>query len=330
VAETVIETANTPWSRSIMPRADRNQVFISYSQQDMEWFKRLWTMLAPLVRNQTVDVWWDGRITPGQEWLTAIKEVLDSAKVAVLLVSPNFLASQFICNEELPTILDRAKSEGVVLFWCLVRNCLWTETPLERYQAAHNPEKVWNRLSEGELDALLVEVCTRIKEEFEKPAAPLPPTRLTPSLLPTRSTVEDAVDHRVLPGAELEARHRQVPLETDNDPWRKARGILADVDDLALIEEVGCHFLIQKDWPNALFTFDRLVEIATPGKPGGMARGYEYLGYVYRARGEWQRACECWQIGRNVYRRIGKQEEAAALAKLVNEISVQITSRATI
>jgi len=34
---------------------------------------------------------------------------------------------------------------------------------------------------------------------------------------------------------------------------------------------------MQKAWPNALFAFDRMVERAAPGKPGGTARGYEYL-----------------------------------------------------
>jgi TIR domain len=68
---------------------------------------------------------WDGQITPGQEWLTQIEAALNSARVAVLLVSPNFLASQFILNVELPTILNHAKTGGVVPFWCLVRDCMW-------------------------------------------------------------------------------------------------------------------------------------------------------------------------------------------------------------
>jgi hypothetical protein len=309
-----------------MSNATRNQVFISYSHQDMEWFKRLDTMLTPMVRNQTIERWWDGQITPGQEWLTEIKTALDLARGAVLLVSPNFIASQFILNVELPSILDRAKSGGVIPFWCLVRDCLWNETPLARYQAAHNPAKVWIKLSEGELDTLLKEVCLKIKEVFEQSAAPLPATPEVSMPLPARPAVSAAVEPRVLPEAEPESHRHQVPVEIDSGLWRKAAGILADVDDLALIEEVGCHFVIQKDWPNALFTFDRMVEIATPGKPGGMARGYEYLGYVYRARGEWQRDGECWKIGRNIYRRIGKQKEAAALAKMVYEINTPAAS----
>jgi TIR domain len=313
-----------------MPNADRNQVFISYSHQDKEWLERLLTSIDPLVRNQTIDIVWDGQITPGQEWLTQIETALNSARVAVLLVSPNFLASQFILNVELPTILDRAESGGVVPFWCLVRDCMWQETPLWRYQAAHNPAKVWNKLRQWELDELLMEIGNRIKEEFGKPPAPLPPALESLTPLPARPTVSASVEPRTLPEAELEARRPQVPVETDSSLWRKAAGILADVDDLVLIEEVGSHFLIQKDWPNALFAFDRMVEIATPGKPGWMARGYEYLGYVYRAWGEWQRTGECWKIGRNIYQRIGKQKEAVALATMVNEINIQIASSTAI
>src|SRR5215510_9276495 len=256
-------------SRSIMPDATRNQVFISYSHQDMEWFKRLDTMLAPMVRNQTIERWWDGQITSGQQWLTEIKTALDSARIAVLLVSPNFLASQFILNVELPSILNRAKSGGVIPFWCLVRDCLWSETPLRDYQAAHDPTKVWIKLSEGELDTLLKEVCIKIKEAFEQSAAPLPAALEVPTPLPARPMVSAAVESRVLPGTELGAGRRQVPVETDSSLWRKAAGILADVDDLALIEEVGCHFVIQRDWLNALYAFDRMTELATPGKPAG-------------------------------------------------------------
>jgi internalin A len=169
-----------------MSDAPRNQVFISYSHQDKEWFDLLFKMLSPLERNQTIEVWWDGRITPGQEWLTEIRGALNSARVAVLLVSPDFLASQFILNEELPRILDRAKSGGVVLFWCLVKNCLWKETPLKGYQAAHAPAKVWNRLSQGDLLALLEEVGNKIKEAFEQSAAPLPVALEVPPPLPAR------------------------------------------------------------------------------------------------------------------------------------------------
>ena len=72
-------------------------MFISYSNEDIEWLKLLRKQLKPLEK-KGLNVWSDRDIIPGQEWLTEIDKSLDRVKVAVLLVSANFLDSDFILN----------------------------------------------------------------------------------------------------------------------------------------------------------------------------------------------------------------------------------------
>src|SRR4051812_47433596 len=99
----------------MLHRARRTKVFISYSHRDARLLDSLRDHLAPRVIEGVIEAWDDRRLEGGDRWQEAIEGAIASARVAVLLVSPQFLASDFIRNVELPLLLAAADAEGVLI-----------------------------------------------------------------------------------------------------------------------------------------------------------------------------------------------------------------------
>jgi parallel beta-helix repeat protein len=144
----------------------RDRVFISYSHQDRAWLEKLKKYLAPLSNQLTV--WDDEEIKPGVPWRAEIRSALDSARVAVLLVTQDFLNSKFIMNEELPIILEANKAEGLQVLWVAVKASLYKETPLAELQSTNDPSRPLHSLRGSTRDTALVKIAESIKAAFGK------------------------------------------------------------------------------------------------------------------------------------------------------------------
>lgn len=151
----------------VHPKTERTRVFISYSHQDQDWLRRLRTHLVPLEREKKIDIWDDTEIKAGSAWKEEIEQSLKAAKVAILLVSADFLASDFIHTNELPELLKAAKQEGAFILPIVVKPCRFSSTlGLSEFQAVNSPSKPLDRLSSSEQEEVFVDVANRVEEIF--------------------------------------------------------------------------------------------------------------------------------------------------------------------
>lgn len=141
-------------------------IFISYSHKDKRWLDDLQTHLKPYIRNESLlRAWSDKQIAAGSKWFPEIKEALRSTKAAVLLVTPNFLASDFIHDHELTPLLKDAEKEKIKIIWIPVRACSYKETVLKDIQTAIDPEKPLANMK-AERDKAWVKICEEIKKAW--------------------------------------------------------------------------------------------------------------------------------------------------------------------
>jgi hypothetical protein len=104
-------------------------IFISYSHDDEEWMRRLKKQLAAAVRANLCEVWTDCEIRKGEDWEPKIEHALQNARVAVFLVSENFLDSEFILNKEVPRLLERREEGKLHIIPVIAGSCLWEVLP---------------------------------------------------------------------------------------------------------------------------------------------------------------------------------------------------------
>jgi len=146
-------------------------VFISYSHQDEPWKDRLVTHLKVLQMQGLLDLWDDRRIGAGLDWRREIKAAMDRARVAVLLVSADFLTSKFILGEEVPRLLQRRDEEGLRVFPVIVRPCAWLRVKwLARMQARPKDGRPLSAGDEHQIDADLASIVEEIAGIIDRAA----------------------------------------------------------------------------------------------------------------------------------------------------------------
>lgn len=148
----------------VAPRMQATRpVFVSYAHEDSEWLKKLRKFLRPLEDRELIQVFDDSEIAPGSDWLNEIRQALASARVAVFLVTQNFLDSKFIQEKELPVLLQAASNRGCLIFWIAVSSSTFEDSPLASIQGANRPTAPLDLMSEAEQAKVLKEIYEKMK-----------------------------------------------------------------------------------------------------------------------------------------------------------------------
>ena len=200
-----------------------SKIFISYSHSDKSWKNRLETQLAVLELEGYFTVWDDQKIKLGKDWLPEIERELNQAQVAIMLVSADFLVSNFIRTKEIPVFLRRRKREGMLLAPLLIKPCAWQEVPwLEKIKGGSEDNVALSGLSEHDQDQTLADLAREIKAILHPKTNQPSPTTTNPTTSQAPTTSPPTISDR-LPTVKGNFFGRKDELKLLNKAWRSKK-----------------------------------------------------------------------------------------------------------
>lgn len=131
------------------------KAFVSYSHKDEVYRNDLEISLAQLKREGLIDTWSDRKILPGSNWRNEISENLEDSDVILLLVSPDFIASDYCYEIELQRAIVKHDTNESVLIPIILRHSAWTNSPIGNFQVLPRegkPITAWVDKDEAWLD----------------------------------------------------------------------------------------------------------------------------------------------------------------------------------
>lgn len=134
-------------------------LFICYAQVNERYVKQLIPSLKVLARRGYIIPWRDTDLIPGEEWDETIKERLYDAQIILFMVSREFLASEYITQEERPLAMKLMKDKRAVVVPVLLEDCSWRDEDFAGLEnlpqkgklvSSFNPHsKAWALVEEG-------------------------------------------------------------------------------------------------------------------------------------------------------------------------------------
>jgi hypothetical protein len=229
-------------------------IFISYSHIDAPHVHKLRRALAPLVREGLVKLWYDREIKPGEEYSSRIAAELGAAKIILLVVSPDFISSDYCYGIELAQALQKHKQGTAIVIPVVVRPTDWSHTPFSRLQALPddaNPVTKWRNR-----DSAYLNIAQGLRRLIQGPGHPRSPSPTTqseqghslPASEPLRTQSLELVDERFDKKGRVR-RRRILKIWSDLPPATRAMIVVGLIGAGATVTAPAVERLLVDIWP---------------------------------------------------------------------------------
>ena len=134
---------------------EETKLFISYAHKDESYKDSLMVALSPLRRRGLIKIWEDRQIASGSKWNEVIEKELRDAHIILLLISSDFINSDFCYTEELGIAMAQSDEQKALMIPVFIRPCDFSHLPFGAFQGVPRnakPVSVWDNEDEAWLD----------------------------------------------------------------------------------------------------------------------------------------------------------------------------------
>jgi len=149
-----------------MPATNPTHVFFSYAPEDEQLRIELEKHLSLLKRDGIINGWSDRRVSPGANLRDEIDRNLDAADIILLLISADFLASDYCYGVEMARAIERHTRSEAQVIPVILRPCDWTTAPFGTFKAL--PENKEPVTSWPNVDEAMTSLAKGIREAVTK------------------------------------------------------------------------------------------------------------------------------------------------------------------
>jgi hypothetical protein len=142
------------------------KVFCLYSHKDKRLKDRLKEYLTPIIKPGLIEFWHDREIEVGSDWQSEIDKNIKVANIILLLISPDFLASDYCYGNEMKLALKKQRNDDAAIVPVILRPCNWENTPIYSLQVL---PRDWNFINyNSDEDQVLNKIAQEIHQFVEQ------------------------------------------------------------------------------------------------------------------------------------------------------------------